>query len=372
MKVPQLDLVAQYAAMRAPLRRAVDDLFESQRFILGPAVADFEAAMAALVGAPGAVGVASGSEALRVALAILDVGAGDEVLLPAFTFFATAGAVVHRGARPVFVDVGEDFLMDPDDAAALVTPRTRAAICVHLYGLQAPWAPWRELAAARGLRLIEDAAQCVGAHREGEGHAGSLGDAAAFSFFPSKNLGGAGDGGLLTARDPELLERARRYRNHGESCRYHHEEVGINGRLDALQAVVLHAKLPHLAAWNMARRERAARYEALFAASRVADLVRRPALPAGGEHVFHQYTIRVPERRDALLERLREREIGAAVYYPLPLHRQPCFAGETGAARSLPVTERLAGEVLSLPIYPEIGEDQQAWVVESIEAFYRG
>ncbi|MBN2171512.1 MAG: DegT/DnrJ/EryC1/StrS family aminotransferase [Candidatus Krumholzibacteriota bacterium] len=370
MKVPQLDLVAQYGTLRGALRRAVDDLFESQRFILGPAVEDFEDAMAGLLGVPGAVGLSSGSEALRVALAVLDVGPGDEVLLPAFTFFATASAVVHRGARPVFVDVGEDFLMDPADAAVQVTSRTRAAICVHLYGLQVPWAPWRELAAAHGLRLIEDAAQCVGARRAGEGHAGSLGDAAAFSFFPSKNLGGAGDGGLLTARDPALLARARRYRNHGEACRYHHEEVGINGRLDALQAVVLHAKLPHLAAWNEARRARAGRYEALFAASRVAERVGRPVLPAGGEHVFHQYTIRVPERRDALLDWLREREIGAAVYYPLPLHRQPCFAAEPSAARPLPVTERLAGEVLSLPIYPEISEDQQAWVVASIEAFY--
>ena len=367
MKVPQLDLQSQFESLREEMLETVNGLFESQRFILGAAVEDFETRMAEYLGSPGAVGVSSGSEALRVALAVLELGPGDEVLLPAFTFFATAGAVVHAGARPVFVDVTEDFLMDPEDAARRCTPACKAAIPVHLYGLQAPWKPLRELAEAKGLLLVEDAAQSLGARRE-EGRAASLGDAAAMSFFPSKNLGGAGDGGMVTFRDAELTERARRYRVHGESRRYHHEEVGINGRLDALQAAVLGVKLGHLDEWNRRRRERAARYEALFAASKVADRVIRPALPAGEEHVFHQYTIRVP-RRDQLQERLQEEGVGTAVYYPVPLHRQKCFADLPGLPESLPVTERLAAEVLSLPIYPELGDEQQDYVVERIEAF---
>ncbi|MCB9515010.1 MAG: DegT/DnrJ/EryC1/StrS family aminotransferase [Candidatus Latescibacteria bacterium] len=367
-KVPQLDLPAQYAALRDDIRARVDALFESQSFILGAAVADFEAAMADYLGVPGAVGISSGSEALRIALAVLDVGPGDEVLLPAFTFFATAGAVAQRGATPVFVDVDEHFLMDPDDARRVLTPRTRAAIGVHLYGRQMDWRPWRALAEEHGLALIEDAAQSVGS-RDALGASGSLGHAAAFSFFPSKNLGGAGDGGLFTSPDPALLERARRYRNHGETQRYHHAEVGVNGRLDALQAAVLHAKLPHLDGWNRARRALAARYAEGIAARGLADVLRAPALPVGEEHVFHQFTLRA-ERRDALLAHLQAAGIGAAIYYPVPLHRQPCFADLPGVARALPMTERLSAEVVSLPIYPELGEERQDAVLDALAEFY--
>lgn len=372
MKVPQLDLPAQYAGLREDIRARVDALFEAQSFILGKTVSDFEAAMAALLGVPSTVGVASGSDALIIALAVLEVGPGDEVLLPAFTFFATAGAVAQRGATPVFVDVDEDFLMDPADAEALITPRTKAAIGVHLYGRQMDWRPWRRLASAQGLSLIEDAAQSVGA-RDALGASGSLGQLGAISFFPSKNLGGAGDGGLLAGPDLELLERARRYRNHGETQRYHHAEVGLNGRLDALQAAVLHAKLPHLAGWNRERRAIAARYAAGIAERGLADRLRAPRLPAPGgeEHVFHQFTLRVLDgARDALLAHLVADGIGAAVYYPVPLHRQPCFATLAGARRPLPVTERLAREVLSLPIYPELGAAREQRVLDSLAAFY--
>lgn len=372
MKVPQLDLPAQYAGLREDIRARVDALFEAQSFILGKTVSDFEAAMAALLGVPTTVGVASGSDALIIALAVLDIGPGDEVLLPAFTFFATAGAVVQRGATPVFVDVDEDFLMDPAAAEALITPRTKAAIGVHLYGRQMDWRPWRRLAAAHGLLLIEDAAQSVGA-RDAQGASGSLGHIGAISFFPSKNLGGAGDGGLLAGPDAELLERARRYRNHGETQRYHHAEVGLNGRLDALQAAVLHAKLPHLAAWNRERRAIAARYAAGIAERGLAAQLLAPRLPepGGEEHVFHQFTLRVLDgARDALLAHLVADGIGGAVYYPVPLHRQPCFASLASARRPLPRTERFASEVLSLPIYPELGAAREQRVLDSLAAFY--
>ena len=369
MKVPQLDLRAQYESLREPILEGVERLFSSQRFVLGQTVADFEQAMAEYLAAPVCVGMSSGSEALRVALAILDIGPGDEVLLPAYTFFATAGAVAHAGARPVFVDVGDDFLIDMEDLRRALPPRSGAVIAVHLFGLQVPWGPLRALAEERGLLLIEDAAQSIGSRRP-EGRSGSLGDAAAFSFFPSKNLGGAGDGGLLCCRDEQLGERALRYRNHGEASRYHHEEVGINGRLDAIQAAVLQVKLPHLDGWNRRRRERARRYDALLADLGLEEWIRRPALPEAEEHVFHQYTLRA-EGRDELLAHLMDCGIGAAVYYPLPLHRQPCFAGLPGNEGQLPVSERLAREAISLPIYPELTGEQQEQVTASIAAFYR-
>ena len=369
MKVPQLDLKAQYAEIREETRARVDTLFEEQRFILGETVSDFEEAMAEYIGVPGAVGVASGSEALRIALAVLDIGPGDEVLLPAFTFFATAGAVSQRGALPRFVDVDEQFLMDPEDAAKLIGPNTKAVLGVHLYGRQMDWSPWRELAAKHGLKLIEDAAQSVGS-RTAEGASGSLGDVAAFSFFPSKNLGGAGDGGLFTSPDQDLLDRARRYRNHGESRRYHHDEVGINGRLDALQAAVLHVKLSHLPAWNERRRTLARLYNEGIASRGLGEFLLPPELPSAEEHVFHQYTLRA-KRRDDLLVHLQEKGVGAAVYYPVPLHRQICFQGLPGVERALPMTEELSAEVVSLPIYPELGEDAQEYVLDSLAEFYR-
>ncbi len=367
MKVPQLDLQAQFESIREEVMEAVTEVFESQYFILGPNVQAFEKEAADYLGAVDCVGVSSGSDALRIALAVHDIGPGDEVLLPSFTFFATAGAVVHLGATPVFVDVDEDYLMDLGDAWRRRSSKAKAVIPVHLYGLQAPMESLRNWAADVGLVVIEDAAQSFGARRA-EGASGTLGDAGAVSFFPSKNLGGAGDAGLIAFRDAEKAARTRNYRMHGESRRYHHEEVGVNGRLDALQAAVLRVKLRHLDDWIARRREAADRYERLFADSPVAELVRRPSLPESGEHVFHQYTIRTP-RRDELMAHLREKEVGSAVYYPVPLHRQNCFADLPGLPASLPVSEMLAGEALSLPIYPEISEEQQAFVVSCIAEF---
>jgi len=368
MKVPQLDLKAQYQGIRDETRAKVDTLFEEQRFILGETVNDFEEAMAAYLGVPGSVGVASGSEALRIALAVLDIGPGDEVLLPAFTFFATAGAVSQCGALPRFVDVDEHFLMDPEDAKSLIGPATKAILGVHLYGRQMDWTPWREIAREHGLVLIEDAAQSVGS-RNDQGASGGLGDVAAFSFFPSKNLGGAGDGGLFTSPDTDLLDRARRYRNHGESKRYHHDEVGINGRLDALQAAVLHVKLAHLPTWNDRRRAVARHYNEGLASRGLGEFLRPPELPVAQEHVFHQYTLRA-SRRDELLAHLQENGVGAAVYYPVPLHRQACFRNLSGVGRELPMTDTLSREVVSLPIYPELTEDALEYVLDKLAEFY--
>ncbi|MCP4549024.1 MAG: DegT/DnrJ/EryC1/StrS family aminotransferase [bacterium] len=368
MKVPQLDLRTQYQSLKNEILPKIEEHFANQSFILGPTVDHFEKSMAEYLGVPDCVGLASGSEALRVALAMFDVGPGDEVLLPSFTFFATAGAVIHAGATPVFVDVDEDFLMDITDAAQLITAKTRVILPVHLYGRQLPWRAWRELADAHGLRLLEDAAQSVGS-RDDMGRSGALGDLAAFSFFPTKNLGGAGDGGLLSGLDPELLARARLFRNHGAQQRYYHSEVGINGRLDALQAAVLQVKLGHIDEWNRQRRARAARYNQLIDEAGLASHVTCPRLPRGEEHVFHQYTLRVGNR-DPLLTRLHENEIGAAIYYPVPLHRQECFKELPSAQRSLPVTERLTEEVLSLPIYPELTDEQQVFVVDVIREFF--
>ncbi len=366
MQVPQLDLKAQHAQIAQDMEEAVGRLFVSQRFVLGETVSNFEAAMAEYLGVPGCIGVASGSEALRIALAMFDIGPGDEVILPAFTFFATAGAVVHVGAKPRFVDIDEDYLLDPADVQHVLNKNSRALIGVHLYGRQMPWGPLGGLAADSGLALIEDAAQSIGSRNE-EGRSGSLGDAAAFSFFPSKNLGGAGDGGLLCFKDGDRLERARRYRNHGEIKRYHHAEVGINGRLDALQAAVLQVKLPHLDRWNSERREKARGYNARLGGLATSGRIRLPVLPLAEEHVWHQYTFRA-DNRDELLIHLHEKGIGAAVYYPVPLHRQACFI-EAGQ-RSLPVTERFAAEVISLPIYPELTDEQLDYVAECVKGFY--
>ncbi|MDP6418295.1 MAG: DegT/DnrJ/EryC1/StrS family aminotransferase [Candidatus Krumholzibacteria bacterium] len=368
MRIPQLDLKAQYDSVRDEIGEALSRVFENQAFILGEELLSFEEEVASFLGVEACLGVSSGSEALRMALAMLDIGPGDEVLLPSFTFFATAGSVVQAGASPVFVDVGEDFLMDPEDAARKLTGNTRAILPVHLYGLQADLSPFFQMAEQGGLAILEDAAQSLGARRE-EGACGCMGDAGCYSFFPSKNLGAAGDGGLLRFRDPELTERARRYRVHGEAKRYHHDEVGINARMDALQAAVLRVKLPHLENWNKQRRNRARSYEERFSAGPLRDLVLRPALPSAEEHVFHQYTLRLPQR-DELKEFLAGKGISSAIYYPLPLHQQPCFSSLPGAAVSLPKTEKIAGEVLSLPIYPELSDSAVDEVVSATEEFY--
>jgi len=364
--VPLLDLSAQYASIRDELDAAVRAVVESQRFVLGPEVEALESELCAYLGVEHAVGCASGTDALLLPLKALDVEPGSDVIVPSFTFFATAGAVWNAGLRPVFCDVDPDtFNVTAESLERVWTERTVAVVPVHLFGQMAPMAEIRTLAALRGAFVLEDAAQAIGA-KSAAGDAGSAGDAAGFSFFPTKNLGAFGDGGLVTTGDAAFADRIAKLRVHGGRQMYHHEMVGTNSRLDALQAAVLRAKLRHLDAWTAARRENARRYEEMLDG---VEGVRVPPVAEGNVHVFNQYTLRV-ERRDALKEHLAARGIGSGVYYPVPLHLQPCFASLGGAPGDLPVTEALCEEVLSLPIFPELGEDRLAVVAEAIRAFH--
>ncbi len=371
MTVPLLDLVAQYQTIKDDVLPALMRVVERQAFILGEEVGQLEAALAALAESRFAVGCASGTDALLLPLRALELKPGDEVITPAFTFFATAGTIHNTGGRPVFVDIDPGtFNMTPAAVEAAITPRTRAIIVVHLFGQMANMESILAIAGRHGLAVIEDAAQSVGARRRMDGRwrqAGSLGMAGAFSFFPSKNLGGWGDGGMIVTQDEALAARLRRLRTHGGAKQYHHDEVGYNSRLDTLQAAVLLAKLPHLAGWSAARRARAARYT-----ERLAGLapVRTPAVDPANEHIFHQYTLRV-ERRDGLLAHLKGQGIGCAVYYPLALHLQPCFAPLGYRPGSLPATEAATAEVISLPIYPELTDALQDRVIGAVTDFYR-
>lgn len=370
MRVPLLDLTEQYQATREAVLPALMSVIERQQFIMGPEVARFEEAIAGLCHTRHAVGCASGTDALLLPLKALDLKPGDEVVTTAFTFFATAGTVHNAGGRPVFVDVDpETFNILPEAVEAAITARTRAIIVVHLFGQMAPMERILAVAARHGLPVIEDAAQAIGARRQMDGAwrmAGETGWVGTLSFFPSKNLGAYGDAGMMVCQDDALAERLARLRLHGGARQYFHDEVGTNSRLDTLQAAALLAKLPWLAEWSAARRTNAARYQAGLAGL---PQVRTPVTDPANEHIFHQYTLRV-ERRDELQAWLRDREIGTAVYYPLALHLQPCFASLGYRPGDLPATERAMSEVLSLPIYPELGEDRQAWVIESIRAFY--
>lgn len=372
MPVPLLDLEAQYASIGAELDAACAEVVRSQRFILGPPVERLESGIADYLGVSHAIGCASGTDALLLPLKVLDLEPGDEVIVPAFTFFATAGAVWNAGLRPVFADIDpETFNLDVESVRAALSDRTRAIIVVHLFGQMAEMSPLLELAAEHGLYVIEDAAQAIGARQRIGGEArsaGSLGVAGALSFFPTKNLGGFGDGGMITTNDDALAERLRKIRVHGGRQMYHHEMVGTNSRLDALQAAVLSAKLPHLPAWTDRRRENAAFYDARLAA--LAPAVRVPVRLDINEHVYNQYTVRV-ERRDELKAYLDAHGVGSGIYYPVPLHLQPCFAELGYREGDLPESERAAREVLSLPIYPELTADQLEEVAGRIEEFYR-
>lgn len=368
MPVPLLDLRAQHARIREGVVQALMQVVDDQLFILGKPVERLEEAVAALSHARHAIGCASGTDALLLAMRALDIGRGDEVVTTPFTFFATAGTVHNLGATPVFADIDPaTFNLSTAHAAAAVTPRTRAVIPVDLFGQMARI---EELAAALpGIPIIEDAAQAIGARRRIDGDwvmAGERATIGTFSFFPSKNLGGYGDGGMMVTQDDRLAERLRRLRVHGGATQYYHDEVGFNSRLDALQAAVLMAKLPHLSEWSARRREHAAYYDRTFA-----DVpeVRSPTIDAGNESIYNQYTLRV-ERRDALQAFLKGKGIGTAIYYPLPLHRQPCFAYLGYREGSCPEAERAAAEVLSLPVYPELTTAQQDEVIGAIRAFY--
>lgn len=370
MDVPLLDLVAQHAAIKDAVLPAVMGVVQRQQFIMGPEVPALEAALARLSGTTHGVGCASGTDALLLPLKVLGLGPGDEVVTPSFTFFATAGTVHNAGGTPVFVDIDPDtFNIVPEAIEAAITPRTRAIIAVHLFGQLAPMERILAIAARHGLPVIEDACQAIGARRRMNGRwrmAGETGWVGTLSFFPSKNLGGWGDGGMMVTQDGGTADRLRRIRLHGGTRQYYHDEVGTNSRLDTLQAAVLLAKLPFLAGWSAARRARALAYGERFAGH---PAVRPPAVDPANEHIFHQYTIRVP-RRDALLEHLRSRGIGCAVYYPLALHLQPCFAHLGYKNGTLPATEAATAEVLSLPVYPELTDAQQDAVVQAVTGFY--
>jgi dTDP-4-amino-4,6-dideoxygalactose transaminase len=370
LNVPLLDLVAQHRAIADEVVPAMLAVVERQQFIMGPEVAELEAAVARLSAVRHAVACASGTDALLLPLRALDLAGGDEVIVPSFTFFATAGAVHNAGGTPVFADIEPaTFNISVPAVEAAITPRTRAIIAVDLFGQMAPLAELAALAARHGLALIEDAAQAIGARRMVDGSwrvAGELGTVGTLSFFPSKNLGGWGDGGMMLTQDDALAERLRKLRLHGGAKQYHHEEVGFNSRLDTVQAAVLLVKLRYLESWSGARRSHAARYGDLL---RGIPGVVPPVTDPANEHIFHQYTIRA-ERRDALAAHLRERGIGCAVYYPTGLHLQPCFAHLGFGRGSLPETERAMAEVLSLPIFPELTAEQQDEVVSAIREFY--
>jgi dTDP-4-amino-4,6-dideoxygalactose transaminase len=351
--LPMLDLSPQLAELGDELERAVARVLHSGRYILGPEVEAFEREVASRLGVAHAVGVSSGTDALVIALRSLGIGAGDEVIVPSFTFFASAEAVTLAGATPVFADVEPSYYsLDPADVARRIGPRTRAIVAVHLYGHPADVDALAALARPRGIALVEDAAQAFGASYRGR-HVGALGYAAAFSFFPSKNLGAAGDAGMIATDDAELADRARMLRVHGSRQRYVHEAVGYTARLDEIQAAVLRVKLPHLERWNAGRRAVAALYSDAF---RGVPGVQTPETASGSEHVFHQYTLRVPAgRRDAIVAALAEEQIASQIYYPIPVHRTAPYAG---AEVALPETERACAEVLSLPIWPELAPDE--------------
>lgn len=367
--VPLFDLKEQHSGLTRELTAAFERVLQSGQFILGKEVSAFEQAAATLCSARHAIGVSSGTDAILLALMALNIGPGDEVLCPAFTFFATAGCVSRVGATPVFVDsLPASFNLDWADAARRITPRTKAIMPVHLFGQMADMHAVRELAQAHGLFVIEDAAQALGAKYQGH-TAGSLGDFGTFSFFPTKNLGALGDAGLLVTSNDELADRARLLRNHGAEQQYFHKVVGGNFRLDGLQAAFLNVKLPHLAAYTARRRENAQFYnKALAPIAKECDL-RLPSELPGNHHIWNQYTVRVGlNQRDELRSFLSERSIGSAIYYPVPLHKQECFAGKI-APPSLPVAEQLSRECLSLPIYPELTRDQLKLVVDTVSEF---
>ncbi len=369
LEVPLLDLKAQFATIQEEVMAAVERVMASQRFILGTEVEELEAQIASLIGSRFAVGCASGSDALILALMALGVGPGAEVITTPFTFFASAGSIARVGARPVFVDIDPaTWNLDATAVASAITTNTKAIMPVHLFGLAAEMDEIMRAADAHGVAVIEDAAQAIGAQHRGRA-VGSMGRLGCFSFFPTKNLGAAGDGGMITTSDDALAARLRMLRVHGERTRYHYELLGVNSRLDALQAAILGAKLRHLSEWNTARRRNADRYRGLFAQYGLNGFVTLPVEPAGAFHVYHQFTIRV-QRREALREFLKQQGVGTEIYYPLSLHEQPAFAYLGYKRGDFPEAEAASAEVVSLPIYPELTGEQQEYVVAQIARFF--
>lgn len=365
--VPQLDLAAQYAAIGAEIRAAIESVLSSQHFILGREGAALEQEIAKLCGVAHGVGVASGTDALILALRACDVQPGDEVLIPPFTFVATGSAISALSARPVFADIRPDtYNLDPSGLARRITKKTKAIVAVHLYGLPCDMDPIVKFARENNLRVIEDNAQSIGATYKTR-RTGSMGDVACLSFYPTKNLGAYGDAGMIVTNSDEMAARLRNLRNHGQAARYVSSEPGWNSRLDEIQAAILRVKLRHLSGWQKARQAHAAEYtKFLLGIPGIAP----PLVPEGYEHVFHQFTIRV-ERRDALVQFLSERKIGSSVYYPVPLHLQPLYASLGHKPGDFPHAEHAANEVLSLPMFPELHSEQIARVAAAVTEFVK-
>jgi dTDP-4-amino-4,6-dideoxygalactose transaminase len=374
--VPLLDLKKQYATLKEEILRVTAEVYESQGFILGPRVEAFEKAVAAYVGAKHAVGMSSGTDAQLAVMMALGIGPGDDVVTSPYTFFASAGAVARLGARPVFVDIEPGtFNLDPARLERALTPKTKLIQPVHLYGQCADMDPIREIAKEKGIPVLEDACQSLGAAYKSV-KAGALAESCAFSFFPSKNLGGFGDGGMVTTSDDALAAKLRAMRMHGETSRYHHKFVGGNFRLDALQAAVLHVKLPHLDGWSEARRANAKVIERLYLEHGGLPFEKGglafPREAAGRHHVFNQFVVRVGlGRRDSLKEFLEKRSIGSAIYYPVPLHLQECFAPLGYKEGDFPESERAARETLAIPVFPELTEGQKAFLAFTLAEFSR-
>jgi len=388
MKVPLLDLKAQYATLKPEMEKAVMGVMESQYFILGPEVEKLEKSLAEYLGVKHAIGVSSGTDALLIALMALDIKSGDEVIVPTFSFFATAGVVSRMNAVPVFVDIDPvTFNIDPADIEAKITPRTKAIVPVHLYGQSAAMDEIMAIAKKHNLAVVEDGAQAIGVQYKDGRKVGTIGDIGCYSFFPSKNLGCFGDGGLVVTNDDALAERLHIMRVHGGKPKYYHKIIGGNFRIDALQAAVLSVKLPHLDGWSAKRRENAALYTTLFCEKGLAEETGRQAFDAKNTvllpkavyqtsgvknfHIFNQYVIRV-RQRDAMRAYLGEKGIGTEIYYPVPFHRQECFAFLNADDAQFPHSNAAAADTIAVPIYPELTAEQIGYVVDSIAQFPNG
>jgi dTDP-4-amino-4,6-dideoxygalactose transaminase len=368
MKVPMLDLSEQYQGLRSEVLDVLDQVMSSSRFILGDNVKRLEQDIAKFSNVAHGIGCGNGSDAIHIALQALGIGAGDEVITTAFTFFATGGAIVRAGAKPVYVDIDPvTFNIDPEKVEEAITDKTKAILPVHLYGQMADMERLAEIAEKHNLAIVEDAAQAIGAKQNGK-TVGELGSAATYSFFPTKNLGAYGDGGMVVTNNDDVAEKARVIRVHGSKPKYYHHVLGYNSRLDEIQAAVLNVKFPHLEEWSELRRQKAETYTHLLK-EQLGDLVKTPVEKKGNYHVFHQYTIRV-EKRDELQKFLNEQGVSTMIYYPLPLHQQPVFENLGYKAGDLPQAEKAAKEALSLPMFPELKTEQQEYVVVKIAEFY--
>ena len=371
MNVPLLDLKEQNATLRPEIEAALARVLDTNGFILGNEVAELECELAGYCGVKYAIGCASGSDAILLALMAFDIGAGDEVITTPYSFFATVSAITRLGATPVFVDIDPvTYNLDTSQVEAAITSRTKAIEPVHLYGQCADMAALREIASRHNIPLVEDAAQAIGAEEDGV-QAGAIGEIGCFSFYPSKNLGGMGDGGFVTTNDDALAKKLLALRVHGSEEKYYHKYVGLNSRLDGFQGAVLRVKLPHLNSWTDKRRANADNYRRLFTDLGLTEQIGIPVERENAKHIYNQYVIRVPGRRDELRAHLTDKGIGTDIYYPVPLHLQECFAYLGYKPGDMPESEKAALETLALPIYPELNPEQQQYVAESIAEFFK-